>query len=448
MRRARITVPVLAGLLLVLGVQAAFAATDVAAKRAEEAHQWAAEHPESCALLDNPKAVSMMDALMLKLAVLCGREDLLGGIAQEENQSFDPDALGTDVRANDPGTDSGSSRTQSETSVGYNETIGHAVLRLQRLLPRRHPGPGLHRLLELERRRCDLGGPWRPRLAQLRRPGRRLAQDGRQVLLRRPRLATDLGIWRSDDDCQTFTFVSNPHVSGSDDKELMAIDNNVSSPNYGNIYVAWTDFTDARIKVVTSTNGGTTWSSPAILSAAGVDVQGAWPAIAPNGDVFVDYVRWNPYPSGPIDVEVARSTNGGASFSLVTDPMTGQVNPRDNTATGSCGRPALNGQIRYLPSPQIAVGPDGALHVVYSYDPDGNGTGDVSQRLLPALDRQRRDLGNRRSSSTTTPRRVTSGSLRSRSAPRTWSRPPGTTAATTPATCASSVSNACPSTAA
>ena len=53
------------------------------------------------------------------------------------------------------------------------------------------------------------------------------------------------------------------------------------------------------------------------------------------------------------------------------------MNPRDASATYRCYRPALNGDIRYLPSPQLAVGPDGALHVVYSYDPDGHNTGDV-----------------------------------------------------------------------
>jgi hypothetical protein len=91
----------------------------------------------------------------------------------------------------------------------------------------------------------------------------------------------------------------------------------------------------------------------------------------------VTWIRWNPYPTGPITAEVTRSTNGGTSFSFVTSPMTGQVNPRDSSATSSCGRPALKGNIRYLPSPQIAVSPNGNVHIVYSYDADGFGTGDV-----------------------------------------------------------------------
>ena len=151
----------------------------------------------------------------------------------------------------------------------------------------------------------------------------------------------------------------------------------MASPYYGRLYIAWTDFTDSRIRSIYSTNGGTTWSAPVILSGAGVDVQGAWPYVGPNGDVYVAWVRWNPYPSGPIDIEIVRSTNGGTTFAPVTNPLTGGINPQASGPTGTCGRPALNGNIRYLPSPQIAVTPNGNLHVVYSRDPDGLNTGDV-----------------------------------------------------------------------
>ena len=57
--------------------------------------------------------------------------------------------------------------------------------------------------------------------------------------------------------------------------------------------------------------------------------------------------------------------------------LTGGINPQASGPTGTCGRPALNGNIRYLPSPQIAVTPNGNLHVVYVRDPDGLNTGDV-----------------------------------------------------------------------
>jgi len=86
------------------------------------------------------------------------------------------------------------------------------------------------------------------------------------------------------------------------------------------------------------------------------------------------WVRWNPFPDGPIDIEIVHSTDGGISYSPVINPLSGATNPYDSGATKTCGRPALHGDIRYLPAPQLAVGPDGALHVVYVYGPGG---GDV-----------------------------------------------------------------------
>ena len=137
------------------------------------------------------------------------------------------------------------------------------------------------------------------------------------------------------------------HSGGGDDKELMAVDNDPSSSFYGRFYVAWIDFNQGARIFLTRSDDGVTWSSPIVLSGVGADVQGAWPAVAPNGDVYVAWVRWNPYFStGPIDIEVVRSVDGGSSFDPVTNPMTGQINPRDFLATlGYCGRPALHANV-------------------------------------------------------------------------------------------------------
>jgi|GEM_PF-1635891 len=180
-----------------------------------------------------------------------------------------------------------------------------------------------------------------------------------------------LGFWRSLDDCATFEWVGMAHAGSADDKELLVIDNYPLSPHYGRMYIAWTDF--AAGMSVTYSDNGTAWSTPVIVSYD--NVQGAWPAVAPNGDVYVAWVRWTT--GDYMDMEVSRSSNGGVSFSRVTNPATNAIVPYDVGASSQCGRDALNGRIRYLPSPQIAVGPDGCLHVVYPRDPDGHGTGDV-----------------------------------------------------------------------
>lgn len=363
-------------ILLVLAVLcfAPFLGADVKGSEPEPAE--APEGPD-CSLLDDAKARGKMDGLLRWLLVECGREDELGQVRQDV--ALPPVAgegtINPDVQVNDSSGDSGSSTTQSETAISVNEVTGTLCSGYNDSYSGLTAGSftGFSRS-------TDGGATWDDRGA-LPAPS---SGDPSVVWSRRDSKfyfaalrSGGLGAWRSDDDCQTFTFVASI-AAGNDDKEIMAVDNNPTSPFYGRLYVAWTDFGAAsRIYSTHSDDGGATWSSQIAISDAGADVQGAWPTIAPNGDVFVGWVRWNPYPSGPVDIEIVRSTDGGVSYTPVTDPMTGQVNPRDSSATSNCGRPALNQNIRYLPSPQLSVGPDGALHVVYSYDPDGLDVGDV-----------------------------------------------------------------------
>ena len=123
MRRAAVALPVMLSLtLLGLVAVAGAAVSPEQAKRLFENERWAAEHPESCALLDESKASRLMNALE-RLALLCGRDEVLGRVAQEENEGARGEALGTDVRANDVGGESGS-RTQHETTIARNEATG------------------------------------------------------------------------------------------------------------------------------------------------------------------------------------------------------------------------------------------------------------------------------------------------------------------------------------
>jgi hypothetical protein len=188
-----------------------------------------------------------------------------------------------------------------------------------------------------------------------------------------------LGLWRSADDCATFEWVGSYH-DGDDDKELMAVDNNPGSPYYGRFYVAWTDLISPRRISLMHSDDGDTWAGPVDLNTPGESAFGAWPAVAPNGDLYVIWMHWVIYDT-TISVEGVRSTDGGNTFFPIADPLTNAVAPRDLQATINCGRPALKANpgdgIRYFTLPQIAVGPDSCLHVVYTYDPDGYNTGDV-----------------------------------------------------------------------
>ena len=331
---------------------------------------------EMCALLDDPQVRGRMDGLLRKLLVACGRANELGRVRQEPAIESPGFGGGTpDVQVNDStGDEGGSSHVQNETSIAHNETTGticsgyndsyHGIVESTGFTGFSRSTDGGATFVDQGALGSNSGGD--PSIVWRR-------SDGNFYFAALE--TSGLGMWRSTDDCQTFTYLGNTHVSGGDDKEILAVDNNPSSPFYGRLYVGWTDFSNDGI-FGNFSDDGSTWSAAVELSTGGGDVQGAWPTVAPNGDVFVGWVRWNPFPSGPVDIEIVRSTDGGVSYTAVADPMTGEVNPRDAAATGNCGRPALDGNVRYLPSPQLVVGPDGVLHVVYSYDPDGFDVGD------------------------------------------------------------------------
>jgi len=334
--------------------------------------------PETCAILDDPQAVARMDGLLFNLIWSCDRTDLLGrvepeflaGGATEGAESFE------DAQVNQLG-ETGSSTTQSETSIAENEDNGTLCSGYNDSCEFFCPGGGGG--FTGFSRSTDGGETWEDRGAV----GGNTFGDPSIVWRRidgKFYIATlgaggNLRMNRSDDDCATFTEISIP-ASGSDDKEIVAVDNNPLSPNYGNFYLLWTDFgAGGNIVAKRSTDGGVNWSAQATVGT-GI-VQGAWPFVAPNGDVYVAWLLLSSFPNGNVTIKVARSTDAGLSYNAVTDVVTAVTGPRNQAATASCGRDALNGNIRYLASPQLTITADGTLHVVYSYDPDGFNVGDV-----------------------------------------------------------------------
>jgi len=190
-----------------------------------------------------------------------------------------------------------------------------------------------------------------------------------------------LSLWKSTNNCQNFQYVGPIHAGGSDDKELMAVDNTATSPHFGRIYVGWTNFgAGSNLNMVSfSDNGGVSWSAPATLPGSGTNGQGMYPAVAPNGDVYFALLNRLGAVSGTQDQWIYKSVDGGATWVQKTNIGSGQLIPQNATATSSCGRSALNGNIRHLPSPQIVIFPDASasagyvIHSVYAYDSDGTG---------------------------------------------------------------------------
>jgi hypothetical protein len=190
-----------------------------------------------------------------------------------------------------------------------------------------------------------------------------------------------LSLWKSSDSCQSFSYVGPIHRGFfSDDKELIAIDNAPDSPFYGRLYVGWTDFAasgDQNVAAFTD-DGGLTWSDAIAFPGSGQSGQGVYPAVAPNGDVYMAFVNLALSTGGLQDQWIYRSTDGGQSWTKLTIAEA-QLRPEDPNASDNCGREALNGDIRLLPSPQIAIHADPnaasgyVIHAVYNYDADGSG---------------------------------------------------------------------------
>ncbi len=332
---------------------------------------------EVCALLDDVEKRPLMDGVLNHLLRACGREYEFGEVVQQPGTPpYRSGAItgGIDVPVNDRAGDSGPSQTQSETSMAVSLAIGTVCVGYNDSF-HRIQGEGVTGFSRstdggatfTDQGALDPDSDGDPSLVWRRADGifyfATLAEGG-------------IGLWRSVDDCQTFQSMGTVHDGVSDDKEMMAVDNGLFSPFAGSLYVAWTDFgTGGEIRLSASTDGAETWSDPVRVSPHNTSVQGAWPTVAANGDL---YVAWTRFASGLFSIEAARSTDGGRTFTQLQPPATNRVKPEDAAATAVCARSALNGQIRHSPFPQIAVGPDGAVHVVYTYDPDGSDNGDTA----------------------------------------------------------------------
>ncbi len=190
--------------------------------------------------------------------------------------------------------------------------------------------------------------------------------------------------------------VSTSGTTGSEnDKDWIAADRWPSSPFAGRLYVVWTEFmtaTTTRVLISSSSNQGATWSTPLELSGLGEGF--VWPAhvaVSPNGDVYVGYhsqTGWSvDNPNGTTGrVYVARSTDGGASFTQKTTafaPGAADITFNVQSSPGCIPNTSfwLQGstQAWVLPDPGIA----GNVYVVAADDPDNaHGSGDDANIMI------------------------------------------------------------------
>ncbi len=142
------------------------------------------------------------------------------------------------------------------------------------------------------------------------------------------------------------------------DKEYIAVDNTLGAFR-GRVYVSWTMFgtTTGDIMVARSGDGGRTFSSPVKVSTSVVN-QGSLPIVGPSGEV---YVVWNDLSNNRI--MVAKSSNGGVSFSAPVQ-VYGYV---------SLPSPLPNSLFRVNNNPTAAVDDiNGKVYVAWSDYRNGN----------------------------------------------------------------------------
>ncbi len=108
------------------------------------------------------------------------------------------------------------------------------------------------------------------------------------------------------------------------DKEWIVCDESVNSPYYGHCYVEWDNRNlNGRIMMSTSTDGGLTWGNPKSPQNQSFSALGGQPLVQPNGTVIVPIYGTNLTTS--IDhIYAYTSTNGGTSWNnpVVVSPVT------------------------------------------------------------------------------------------------------------------------------
>jgi len=153
-----------------------------------------------------------------------------------------------------------------------------------------------------------------------------------------------------------------------EDKELLAVDTTGGAFD-GNVYVAWTRFPASapnRVMFSRSTDGGTTYSSPAQISDfADGGYQGTSPVVGPNGTVYVAFYHFG-------TVQIDKSTDGGATFGA--DVTVAPINDISSPIPGSA--------FRTFSFPNLAVdrsgtATDGNLYVVWADESGPTGDPDI-----------------------------------------------------------------------
>ena len=122
----------------------------------------------------------------------------------------------------------------------------------------------------------------------------------------------ELWLFKSTDEGETFNQVYEMATGPwFEDKEWGTTDLSPTSPFVNTLYCSWTRFAaNTSILLIKSTDEGVTWNSPVTVSDGAGGVQGSFPAVSSEGEL---YIVWRSYDSGG-QIRFDKSTDGGLTF--------------------------------------------------------------------------------------------------------------------------------------
>ncbi len=177
----------------------------------------------------------------------------------------------------------------------------------------------------------------------------------------------------SDNKGQTWNNVvvaEGPSFFGLLDKNHLWIDNALSSPFQGNLYVAWTNFIPGspdtnQVQISRSTDNGLSWTSPYTISFdvnAGKLNHGVNLHTGPEGEVYAAWSIYDTWPSDEQAIGFCKSIDGGGVFT----PATRIINNIKGIRASMTGK-----QMRVNAFPSMAVdistGPySGTIYLVFT----------------------------------------------------------------------------------